>query len=152
MQSVQPPSRGCLLCLPTHNSAFIPHSVCVVQVTYAEEQVECRRVQLLQHFGEAFDPVMCKGTCDLCKGREASGENYEMQVGGCKVQLQGGCICKVGQNRIYTPSMTVYWVFFLPNTSYSNRIYIWFLPTLCICARVRLCRVCVHSCLCENAS
>lgn len=48
---------------------------------YAEEQVECRRVQLLQHFGERFDPAACKGTCDLCKHNERSGTLYEMQVG-----------------------------------------------------------------------
>eukprot|EP00983_Pelagomonas_calceolata_P040288 1137554-Pelagomonas_calceolata.AAC.10 len=49
------------------------------QVTYAEEQVECRRVQLLQHFGEHFNPVECRGTCDVCKNREAAGMDYEMQ-------------------------------------------------------------------------
>ncbi|KAF5842776.1 P-loop containing nucleoside triphosphate hydrolase protein [Dunaliella salina] len=48
-------------------------------VTYAEEQVECRRVQLLQHFGERFNPVDCRGTCDVCRNREAAGMDYEMQ-------------------------------------------------------------------------
>lgn len=45
---------------------------------YAEEQVECRRVQLLQHFGEVFDPAHCQGTCDLCA--KQSGTAFEKKV------------------------------------------------------------------------
>jgi len=37
--------------------------------------------------------------------------------------------CRVGQNRIYTPYMTVYLVIFLPNIPNIHRIYIWFWPT-----------------------
>ncbi len=43
-----------------------------LQIMFAEEQVECRRVLLMQHFGEAFDPAQCRGTCDLCAAREVS--------------------------------------------------------------------------------
>jgi hypothetical protein len=37
---------------------------------------------------------------------------------------------RVGQNRIYTPYMTVYLVLFLPKILYIHPIYIWFWPTL----------------------
>ena len=38
-----------------------------VQVGYCEEQVECRRVLLLSHFGESgFTSAACHGTCDIC--------------------------------------------------------------------------------------
>ncbi|EFJ41406.1 hypothetical protein VOLCADRAFT_68317 [Volvox carteri f. nagariensis] len=40
-------------------------------IMFAEEQVECRRVLLMQHFGEAFDPSQCRGTCDNCKHRQS---------------------------------------------------------------------------------
>jgi hypothetical protein len=33
-------------------------------------------------------------------------------------------ICRVGQNRIYTPYMTVYMVISLPNIPYTHRIYV----------------------------
>jgi hypothetical protein len=35
-----------------------------------------------------------------------------------------------GQNRIYTPYMTVYLVISLPGEPYIHRIYLWFWPTL----------------------
>ncbi|GLI70849.1 hypothetical protein VaNZ11_015864, partial [Volvox africanus] len=46
-------------------------------IMFAEEQVECRRVLLMQHFGEAFDPTHCRGTCDNCRQRQAQGLQYE---------------------------------------------------------------------------
>jgi len=37
------------------------------QVAYCEEQVECRRVLLLSHFGESgFTAALCHRTCDIC--------------------------------------------------------------------------------------
>jgi hypothetical protein len=39
-------------------------------------------------------------------------------------------ICRVGQNRIYTPYMTVNLVISLPKIPYTHRIYIWFWPNL----------------------
>ena len=39
-------------------------------------------------------------------------------------------ISRVGQNRIYTPYMTVYLVISLLKILYMHRIYIWFWPTL----------------------
>jgi bloom syndrome protein len=29
--------------------------------------VDCRRVLIMQYFGEAFDKGRCKGTCDNCR-------------------------------------------------------------------------------------
>ena len=34
---------------------------------YATEEHTCRRVMLLQHFGERFNPALCGGTCDNCR-------------------------------------------------------------------------------------
>ena len=51
------------------------------QIMFAEEQVECRRVLLMQHFGEAFDPAACRGTCDICRQR---------QVGAVRAWV---CVC-----------------------------------------------------------
>lgn len=48
-------------------------------MAYCEEQVECRRVLLLQHFGERdFDRAACGGTCDNCR-RRAAGQFYEYE-------------------------------------------------------------------------
>ena len=41
-------------------------------VAYAEEGAECRRVPLLAHFGEGFDPAACRGTCDVCASGAAA--------------------------------------------------------------------------------
>jgi len=43
----------------------------------------------------------------------------------CKSQIH-----RVGQNRMYTPYMTVCLVISLPKIPYTNRIYIWFWPSL----------------------
>ena len=42
---------------------------------------------------------------------------------------------RVGQNRMYTPFMTVYLVISLPKIPYIHRIYIWFWPTLLMVKR-----------------
>jgi hypothetical protein len=39
----------------------------LLQIQYAEAQLECRRTILLSHFGETFNAADCKGTCDVCK-------------------------------------------------------------------------------------
>ena len=42
-----------------------------MQINYCEEQVECRRVLMLTHFGEhGFNRAQCRGTCDNCRATE----------------------------------------------------------------------------------
>ena len=53
----------------------------------------------------------------------------EMLVGAAARPHQYTHILRVGQNRIYTPYMTVYMVISLPKLPYVNRIYM-VLPTL----------------------
>jgi superfamily II DNA helicase RecQ len=38
---------------------------------YAQDVVRCRREYVLKHFGEAFNPVDCHGTCDNCGRRHS---------------------------------------------------------------------------------
>ena len=46
-------------------------SLLLLQVAYCEEQVECRRVLLLSHFGESgFTAAACHRTCDICVRNE----------------------------------------------------------------------------------
>lgn len=35
-------------------------------MSYCENDVDCRRLLQLVHFGEKFDPGNCKKTCDNC--------------------------------------------------------------------------------------
>lgn len=37
-----------------------------LQVSYCENDVDCRRLLQLIHFGEKFDPSLCARTCDNC--------------------------------------------------------------------------------------
>ncbi|RMZ53309.1 hypothetical protein APUTEX25_004797 [Auxenochlorella protothecoides] len=49
-------------------------------VAYCEEQVECRRVLMLHHFGEhSFDKSKCGGTCDNCARSATQSYVYEDQ-------------------------------------------------------------------------
>ena len=47
-------------------------------LSYCEDDVTCRRVMLLNHFGERFDPGLCRGTCDNCK-RGGSGRSRQLE-------------------------------------------------------------------------
>ena len=38
-------------------------------VAFCVNEVECRRVQLLEYFGETFPREQCNGTCDNCRNR-----------------------------------------------------------------------------------
>lgn len=42
-------------------------------ITYCENKLDCRRVQVLQYFNEDFDPRLCKKTCDNCINRARMG-------------------------------------------------------------------------------
>jgi len=58
-------------------------------------------------------------------------------------------MCRVGQNRIYTPYMTVYMVISLPKIPYTHRTYIWFWPTL-LMRHTKICSICAHLFTCAN--
>ena len=57
-------------------------------------------------------------------------------------------ICRVGQNRIYTPYMTVYFVFSLPKVPHIHRIYMVLANPRHLCA---LCSLTEHSFVHEKA-
>ena len=40
---------------------------------FCDNQSDCRRVEILRYFGEAFDKAECQGTCDNCK----TGDTFE---------------------------------------------------------------------------
>ena len=44
-------------------------------VSFCENKRDCRRVEILQYFGERFDKSECRGTCDNCK----NGGQFELQ-------------------------------------------------------------------------
>lgn len=50
------------------------------QVSYCENEVDCRRLLQLAHFGENFDPAHCKKTCDNCSKVKSSIEKDVTQV------------------------------------------------------------------------
>ena len=52
-----------------------------------------------------------------------SGTGKHCQGGGRGKVVYTCLICRVGQNRIYTPYMTVYLVILLPKIPYIHRIY-----------------------------
>ena len=69
-----------------------------MQVAYCEEQVECRRVILLSHFGETnFTAAGCHKTCDVCQRNEgAAFENKDMtQVARDMIQVSAGHVMAV---------------------------------------------------------
>ena len=43
-------------------------------VQFCENQVECRRVLLLEYFGEQFDRAKCRQTCDNCRAANGAAE------------------------------------------------------------------------------
>ena len=45
---------------------------------YAEETIECRRVLLLRHFAEHFEPGTCQRTCDNCRKRKDEEVEYKV--------------------------------------------------------------------------
>jgi bloom syndrome protein len=42
---------------------------CSCGAQYCQSEVDCRRVMILAHFGEAFSREHCRGTCDNCRLR-----------------------------------------------------------------------------------
>jgi hypothetical protein len=58
---------------------------------------------------------------------------------GCVMCVFVCVMCRVGQNRIYTPYMTVYLVISLPNLPYIHRIYMVLANPSNVCV---MCNVC----------
>lgn len=60
-------------------------------ISYAENEFECRRAQMLSYFHERFDSSLCKGTCDNCLAKR--GESCEQrdvsELGRSVLQLVG---------------------------------------------------------------
>ena len=53
-----------------HTSKHAPQCITtlvVLVLQYCENQMDCRRSQILQFFGEVFDRERCNKTCDNCK-------------------------------------------------------------------------------------
>jgi superfamily II DNA helicase RecQ len=46
---------------------------------FCQNEIDCRRMLILNHFTEAFDPVDCNGTCDNCA---STGEVEEVNLTG----------------------------------------------------------------------
>jgi len=61
-----------------------------LQVSYCENDVDCRRLLQLIHFGERFDPSLCAKTCDNCL--KESGW-VEKDVTNIARQLVSGQMC-----------------------------------------------------------
>lgn len=53
-------------------------------MSYCENEVDCRRLLQLAHFGENFDPSHCKKTCDNCSKIRSS---IEKDVTHVAIQL-----------------------------------------------------------------
>lgn len=71
---------------------------------WTEQQVECRRVLILEFFGEHFPRERCRGTCDNCiamqgcaKETKDCTEQVTMKgtylTGGFSCEFVGGCRC-----------------------------------------------------------
>ncbi|KAL2925188.1 ATP-dependent DNA helicase Q-like 4A [Bienertia sinuspersici] len=63
-------------------------------VSYCENEVDCRRLLQLAHFGENFDPAHCKKTCDNCSKIRSSIEKDVTHVAMQLVEL----VKSVGQH------------------------------------------------------
>ena len=67
---VRMPTWGAKSQMVPSQPAHAPRSA-TSQINYCEERVECRRVLMLNHFGErSFTRMQCHGTCDNCKAAE----------------------------------------------------------------------------------
>ncbi|KAI4292738.1 bloom syndrome protein [Pancytospora philotis] len=49
-------------------------------IQYCENRTDCRRVQVLRHFGEEFDAALCNKTCDNCKKVKGATKDYTRQA------------------------------------------------------------------------
>ena len=82
-------ARICLLLRSVEIMKKMPYLI-FLQVSYCENDVDCRRLLQLIHFGERFDPSLCAKTCDNCL--KVSGW-VEKDVTNIARQLVSGQMC-----------------------------------------------------------
>jgi hypothetical protein len=81
-----------------------------------------------------------------CKGSKTRARVYTRNIYGWPEPYNYRYTRRVGQNRIYTPYITVYMAVFLPKILYIHRIYICFWPTLYIrCTYVTFREITIHT-------
>ncbi|KMV65838.1 ATP-dependent DNA helicase RecQ [Encephalitozoon cuniculi EcunIII-L] len=49
-------------------------------IQFCENKTDCRRMQVLAHFGERFDPQMCRKTCDNCRREGVVKKDYTREA------------------------------------------------------------------------
>lgn len=49
-------------------------------IRFCENKTDCRRMQVLAHFGEKFDPRLCKKTCDNCQRGLVEKKDYTKEA------------------------------------------------------------------------
>jgi len=57
-------------------------------VDYCLDETSCRRVQLLEYFGEVFSENLCENTCDNCRRRDIQGVCEEDMTADAKAALR----------------------------------------------------------------
>jgi bloom syndrome protein len=50
-------------------------------IRYCENRTDCRRMQVLAHFGERFDSRLCKNSCDNCERGLVRTKDYTREAG-----------------------------------------------------------------------
>ncbi|ADM11872.1 ATP-dependent DNA helicase [Encephalitozoon intestinalis ATCC 50506] len=49
-------------------------------IQFCENKTDCRRMQVLAHFGEKFDPQLCRKTCDNCRRETIVKRDYSKEA------------------------------------------------------------------------
>lgn len=70
---------------------------------YCQNNVECRRTQVLLHFGERFDPLACNQGCDNCCNSKDSTKIDMSEVAIAAIQ----CLKRLGPRQTLTKAKLV---------------------------------------------
>ena len=65
-------------------------------VTFCADDSRCRRVMLLEYFGEEFNPALCRGTCDNCQNK--GNQSHEQKAVTRHAQLMARIVRAVAGN------------------------------------------------------